>query len=261
MNSIDIQNIKNKIEQYADNSFLKQYLDKPFVAEDKILFLKTILEHAEVDEEKKETYILATMLMQMALDTHDLVSISRSSATNNHHNKKKQLNILVGDLFSGLFYELLANIKDVQVINILAGSVKEVNEHKMIIYHNEINSINHLLDELKQIESLLIKRVSEFVGVKQLDSIMENWFLMKRLVHEKNLYSKKQQSFIVSILSQHDTEHHVIRMIENMIPRIAYKLESYINELPTNQFEGIKTSLINELKKLSLEREIILEEG
>jgi heptaprenyl diphosphate synthase len=253
--------IINKLNEYANHPFLNKYFELPIISEDKVLFLQGILSQTKLDEEKKEKYVIATMLIQIALDAHELVS-------NDYHDimqiskekRQRQLSILVGDLYSGLFYKILSQVKDIQMINTLASAIKEVNERKMVLYHNDITSINHLFEDVKKIESLLIEKVSGFLNISAFDHIFPNWLLIKRLMKELKSYQKENDSYIIKLLLTRMEEQEILRLLENMISRTAHILENYIMELP-NHLSLWKDILLDDLKQQFVRQEILLEEG
>ena len=68
------------------------------------LFLFQLMDHLELSYSEMQNYALSTMLIQIALDTHE--HISNESV----EEKNRQLTVLAGDYFSGLYYKLLADI-------------------------------------------------------------------------------------------------------------------------------------------------------
>jgi heptaprenyl diphosphate synthase len=261
VNSNFTQEILNKLYDHSNHPFLNKYFDLPNISEDKIIFLQAILDQTKLTNEKKETYILATMLVQSALDTHDLVSNESDNHTPiNKAKRQKQLNILVGDLYSGHFYETLSISNDLPMIQVLSRSIKEINERKMTLYLNDIHSLYDLMEELKKVESLLIEDIANYFEVTVLANILPNWLLMKRLIREQKLYSRNNYSYIVNLLSKQNQEYHSVRMMENMVSRIAHTLEILIKDLP-NDYSELKKLLLDDLIEISYSKEILLEEG
>ncbi|GAA0481132.1 hypothetical protein GCM10008986_02220 [Salinibacillus aidingensis] len=253
-----IQKIKDHIIQFADEKFgdIKR---EPVLSEDKILFLDTILDYSDnLARKEKEQIIQAIMYVQTALDIHDFVSIH--SYKHDQINQQKQMNVLVGDLLSGKFYHNLSRVEYIDLIEVIAGAIRTINERKMMIYHSDIHSIEHLIEEMKEVESAIVIHVAEYFKMTEHHDVIKNWLLMKRLFLELKTYAQEQKSAVITLLSQSNNEDDVIRMVENMIPGIMIRLESLIQSLPLHLNE-LRMFLMNELKRISQKQGILLEEG
>src|SRR5699024_2430566 len=97
-----------------------------------------------------------------------------------------QLTVLAGDYYSGLYYFLLSEIDDFELIHVLATAIKEINEQKMNLYYRERLSPEEFIYIIKQIETLLFTHVSDHIGTEPLDRTIAEWFAINKLTIEKN---------------------------------------------------------------------------
>ena len=166
------------IEKDVFHPYLRQFIIPPDIDEDKILILISILDTLDLPSHDKDTFILAIMLMQVALDTHDLVTNDTKYESGM---KVRQLTVLAGDYYSGLYYKHLAKIGNISIIRMLSEGVKDVNEHKVIVYHQEPNDIVTLMKSIKIIEFSLIGKLTEYFQVTEWNELISEYLLIKRL--------------------------------------------------------------------------------
>ncbi len=140
------------------------------------------MERLELSYNEIENYAMTTMLVQIALDTHEHVS----NVTIDE--KNRQLTVLAGDYYSGLYYKLLAETEDNLMIKELSKGIKEVNEHKISVFRKESLGIDELMTSIKRIESSLITRFSKYFKMDLWNEIIANLFFMKRLSREENQF-------------------------------------------------------------------------
>ena len=112
--------LKESIKSKAYHPYLQTILDEPKIDEDKLLLLAGLFNELEKSSEESHTDMLSTMMVQVALDTHELVTISSKEVESGDELKNRQLNVLAGDYFSGLYYQLLAASGNVILIKILS---------------------------------------------------------------------------------------------------------------------------------------------
>lgn len=184
--NIDIAYFKKRIEQKTNHTYLHKYIEKPTIDEEKLLILISIMDGAILSTEQKERYIITTMLVQLALDTHDKVSVDDILDTRTKSQIPNQLTVLAGDYYSGLYYFLLSEIDDFELIHVLATAIKEINEQKMNLYYRERLSPEEFIYIIKQIETLLFTHVSDHIGTEPLDGTIAEWFAINKLTIEKN---------------------------------------------------------------------------
>src|SRR5699024_12275108 len=119
------------------------------------------MDGAILSTEQKERYIITTMLVQLALDTHDKVSVDDILETRTKSQIPNQLTVLAGDYYSGLYYFLLSEIDDFELIHVLATALKEINEQQMNLYYTERLSSEEFIYIIKSIETLISTHVTD----------------------------------------------------------------------------------------------------
>lgn len=80
-----------------------------------------------------ELFALVTSLVQVGLDTHDLVPPTNADKGKSAA-RSRQLKVLAGDYFSSRYYHLLSQAGKIDVVAQLAGAICEVNRLKMNLY-------------------------------------------------------------------------------------------------------------------------------
>ena len=78
----NIRELKHLIETKAYHPYLQKYTEKPVVDEDKLLLLWGLFNELEISSDERNHYMLSTMLVQIALDTHEKVSNTNVSIEN-----------------------------------------------------------------------------------------------------------------------------------------------------------------------------------
>ncbi|WP_373892656.1 heptaprenyl diphosphate synthase component 1 [Virgibacillus sp. CBA3643] len=230
--STEIRHLKALVEDNIQHAYLKKYMQKPVIDEEKLTILAAIINNTALSTKQKERYIVATMLVQIALDTHELVP--KTGDPEESEELPKQLSVLAGDYFSGLYYLLLSEIDDFDLIHHLASAIKEINEYKMKLYYNEANSLNAYIDIVKDIESTLILHIADFVDDSSLNSVIGKWLVTSELIKERNLYSNGLSPLVNNWLNHAITSTHasVLNTIDTIIQRNLKQIEHSLLKLP-----------------------------
>jgi heptaprenyl diphosphate synthase len=182
-----VSEVKALIEQKVLHPYLLQHIEVPVIDEDKLLLLVSRMEGLGLSHNEQMNYALTAMLVQIALDTHEHVTNKKVS----FDLKERQLTVLAGDYYSGLYYKHLAESDDILMIRALANGIKEVNENKILFYQKDFPSMDHLLTSVMNIEASLLARFSDYFGGSPWKPFAEGFLLLKRLLTERKLYSEK----------------------------------------------------------------------
>ncbi|MFZ3588646.1 heptaprenyl diphosphate synthase component 1 [Bacillus sp. DJP31] len=244
-----------KIHEYIHHPYLKKFIKSPKVDEDKLFLLVAMCNDIEMNEEKKDSYIITTMLVQVALDTHEEVSISNT--LQDSEQKEQQLKVLAGDYYSGLYYSLLAEIEDINMIQILATSIKRINEHKIRVYRKDSSYNDSLVDSVRIIESELFRNVANAFQLSFWKEIIPELLVLKRLYFEKLIYERTGSSVIIQYLlkesdeecikysqSKLEMEKQVLTNFEQVIVNTRERVHSIISNT------SIHSSILNSLQSM-----------
>ncbi|GGM22835.1 hypothetical protein GCM10011351_05870 [Paraliobacillus quinghaiensis] len=263
MSGLTIKGIQEELENILQHSYLKKSIPKPVIDKDKLLILYTLVKNTSYSNLKKKNYIITTMLVQIALDTHDLVTENTKDESESIK-ENRQLTVLAGDYYSGLYYYMLAKLDDISMIHTLASAIKEINELKMEIYYDTYESVTAFIEALKKLESKLITRVAEHFNRSSIDEFAQNWLLTKRLIHEKGLFISNQQAPLFDLLTDgpaHNIKYNqVIPTVESIIGNHLLILDELAQVLPTH-YQLLKNYVQNFYADSVNQTRIVMEEG
>lgn len=195
---IKLADVKEQIEEKVRHPYLLKFIESPFIDEDKLLLLISILDQTKLSNHKKINYAITTMLIQIALDTHELVTNEKLDAA---PFKSRQLTVLAGVYYSGLYYKILAGIDDVFMVRHLATGIKEVNEHKITVYQKSADTVDRLMSSLKKIESALFEKICGIQNDHNWAEFISNLLFIKRLAQEQELFQQGMPSVVFDALS------------------------------------------------------------
>ncbi|MDX8364849.1 heptaprenyl diphosphate synthase component 1 [Cytobacillus sp. IB215665] len=183
---------KEDITDRIHYPFLFKHIHTPVIDEDKMLLLYSVLQELELSNETVSEYMIAIMLVQISLDTHD--TVTNVEENNSGQLTERQLTILAGDYYSGLYYKILSQAGDISLISTVASAIKMINEHKIKLYENKLDSLEELMNSLKVVESSLFQNVSEFFGKPFWKEISAHFLLFKRLLIERKKFLNNEHS-------------------------------------------------------------------
>lgn len=121
-------------KKYVDYDMIQQHTEMPAFPDSRTRLLFNFLKrNARNHGSSEELYALVTSLVQMGLDTHDLIDTS-TGVRSEEDMRSRQLKVLAGDYFSSRFYQLLSLAGHIHVVSSLSEGVCEVNAGKMRLY-------------------------------------------------------------------------------------------------------------------------------
>jgi heptaprenyl diphosphate synthase len=238
-----LSEVKGRIEQKVLHPYLMKFIKTPYIDEDKLLLLIAIMDQLELSDKQRKNYALATMLVQIALDTHEQITNEKINGI--PELTSRQLTVLAGDYYSGLYYKLLADSEDIFMINVLAGGIKEVNEHKISVFQQEFDGIEKLMASIKTIESSLITKIIDYFQVNVWHEIVSNLLLVKRLLREKKRYSQTGCSQLFETMKK-----IIFAKSDSKMKDLSSEQQNYLLVICDRYIEFSKTIIENSIQNL-----------
>ncbi|THE15082.1 hypothetical protein E1I69_01845 [Bacillus timonensis] len=260
-----VADLKERIEDKTRHSYLQRYMEKPRIDEDKLLLLYSICEDLLLPKEQLINYIVTTMLVQQALDTHETVPNRLNYS--DERMRGQQLAVLAGDYFSGLYYYLLAQATDITFIRILAEGIKEVNEAKIYYYQMDHEQIDKLFSCVTAVETAVFGKIVKTFQINKWEQLVQNFLLLKRLLLEREQYIECGNSILFKTLQKIvsreklDQKTEVMYEYNKHLSLVSKKLEHSLEDNP--KLNKMLRNRINELllKSTTLSLNKIVEEG
>ncbi len=120
--------------KYMSHDMITLHTELPEYPEGRIALLYAVLGQQPAAATQKELLAVVTSLVQMGLDTHDMVDNAAAPAKGMLAMRAQQLKVLAGDFFSSRFYNLLAQAGQIEMIRLLSEAVCSINQAKMSLY-------------------------------------------------------------------------------------------------------------------------------
>lgn len=185
----------------TEHPYVERFIQKPFIDSDKLFVLHHLYEKSSVKDDLKQPYIVSIMLVQMALDTHETIPSEFSTPM---QETTKQITVLAGDFYSGLYYYLLADLEDISMIRTLAHAIEQINEAKMKLYKNDCVSFDSFVQTIEKIETFLLEAVVHEIGMDtEMFSIIKQFLTLRRLMTENEKWMNGQVSYIEQFARQY----------------------------------------------------------
>ncbi|ASR47081.1 heptaprenyl diphosphate synthase component 1 [Paenibacillus kribbensis] len=151
--------------KYVEYDMIQQHTEMPAFPDSRTRLLFVFLNRnmQELHASEDELYALVTSLLQMGLDTHDMID-TLSGIRSPEEMRSRQLKVLAGDYFSSRFYQLLALAGRIATISKLSDAVCEVNAGKMSLYwgmkHFRLDAAQYLSQMLRLKKELFLSLTS-----------------------------------------------------------------------------------------------------
>ena len=225
------QEIMNKLEQKIYHQFLTSMIGTPKIDTDKLTALLILLESQNLTKDEIEQYAITVMLIQIALDTHDLVKNDDEFMPT----QERQLTVLAGDYYSGLYYKNLSDLSNIKLVQLLASGIKIVNENKILVYKQEVKTFDQYMASIKNIETAIYEKMAAYFEDEKWIKIITDLLFFKRLTSDKEA--------ILNYIVQYDLKlsNGKKATLSNHYEYCHEQLNDYIRELNENLQKSIES--------------------
>ena len=252
-----IASIKSVIKEKSFHSYFRKHLGPINLDDDRILMLSIAMSEIELTQTEREAYITTAMLVQLALDTHEEVADPNASL------KELQLKVLAGDYYSGLYYNHLANLNNIDLIRSFATAIKTVNENKISIYEAEGDTVDSFINSYKIVEFAVMEQLLLHFDAATYIDLFSEFLYLKKLISETeklntdnpSIFYKGMKKYSLTIevtsseLKPSNEESEELRLIgKRYMEESDNRLEKYLRDLPL--LPPLLRSRINEVRAI-----------
>ncbi|MCM3784019.1 heptaprenyl diphosphate synthase component 1 [Neobacillus mesonae] len=182
--------IPNLAKKYTNYDMIQRHTEIPNFPDGRVRLLHFFLNHGQVrSAEHSELYSLVTALVQMGLDTHEMIDVHEEDLKEEDM-RSRQLKVLGGDYFSARFYQLLAAAGQVSVVASLSQGICILNERKMGLYNRmkkQLVTAEEYMRESVQLKKQLFLSFQSMIAEEkqiQFDQLLSSISLMDTIIEE-----------------------------------------------------------------------------
>lgn len=234
----EMKRLKKILENKMEHTFLWEKIEKPEIDEDKLFILSKIVpKNPPQSRENRDVYIVTTMLVQTALDSHELVNDDAPDETN-EEKLTRQLHVLAGDYYSGLYYYLLSEMEDIAFIHTLAVAIKQINELKMKLYYHEYENFDEFIHLKVAIESLLFEKAAAYFNQPGFADSFQQWLYVRTIIRDKKRILNDE--ILLNGVMDAKTKSAYLTAedkLRSLIHREWFVFQNKLNELPHSILE------------------------
>lgn len=196
-----VANMKEQLHVELSHPYVKKYIHHPCIDENRLLYMCSFLDTLSMEEEKKNSSVLSVMLVQTALDTHDLVSTQNVSG-NEGKLHERQLVVLAGDYYSGLYYYYLAQSSQLNLMKVIASAIKEINIAKIHIYNNRSTNPHDVMNSFLAAESSFVRCLCDYFEREEWKELLKHAAYLNGILKQLKSLQHKEPTLLLNYCKQ-----------------------------------------------------------
>lgn len=191
--------ISQLTKRYVEHDMIQAHIELPAFPNARVELMFSFLSRSELTTAHSELFALVTSLVQVGLDTHDMIELE-AGPYNDRNLRSRQLKVLAGDYFSSRFYNLLAQAGQIDGIRSLSEAVCNINQLKMTML-DKMRRWEMTTEEYVQTSICLKKMLFQSFNNQMDPEEVSTWeqlldFVTKlEVMEQEQQHAKKYESF------------------------------------------------------------------
>ena len=174
---------------------LEKYTEGPSVERERLFFLLLPFLDGKYWSADIEQTAKTVSIVYAALHAHDQVKEDIMAS------KKQQLTVLAGDFYSGIYYQMLSNMDNIEMIRRLATAIIRVSERKASFYDDVLRPIEVVDEQIQVNEIELIEAFYRYYGYEEYTKLAKAMMSYLRYAEELSCLQESGQSRILKVLN------------------------------------------------------------
>ncbi|MFC4617811.1 heptaprenyl diphosphate synthase component 1 [Camelliibacillus cellulosilyticus] len=227
--SKEISDIISNIDEKTRHPYLDRFVRKPEPDKDKIAVLLSLFKANGLYKNVCD-YITAIMIVQMALDMHDKVTVEPVRGSDV---RSRQLIVLAGDYYSSQYYRILSKLGDIPMIRLTADAIRQINEQKNNLLKGEWEWAR-LFEQIKSIETALLTKMANILGLSHWSDFIVAYFSYKRILKEKqSLINGKVSTFFQPLFAKKaESRKSFLQLCDRWLTELRMEIEADLGKHP-----------------------------
>ncbi|WP_180316673.1 heptaprenyl diphosphate synthase component 1 [Shouchella shacheensis] len=245
--------LKERFSSLVHHEYLHTYIDDTCPDEEELWLTYSIfLKGTSI--ERASAITLAAGFVHAGLDIHARVSLHNSE--DDASRKKRQLNVLAGDFYSALYYQSLASVNAVDMIELYGSTIQEIHEQKMSVYVSEQRPFAEALEIARGIDAMLVQNIAATLGQWEYNELLADFFLFKRMVEEEKQWREGTHFPLVEVVLTEGDEDRAWRVWQMAKGKLIEVLERHADAYPE-----LAPTINSSIGRRKTEAKLTLEEG
>ncbi|HSI65850.1 MAG TPA: heptaprenyl diphosphate synthase component 1 [Planococcus sp. (in: firmicutes)] len=190
-----ILTFENDVRNAVKQRTLEKFMGGPSIERARLFFLLLPLFDNKQWSGEIEVSAKTVSIVYAALNAHDKIKEEPSIS------KKQQLTVLAGDFYSGIYYQMLTNLKNLKLTSGLARSITRVSEEKTSFHDTSLRSVLDVEDAIQIIESDLLVTFYEYYGFTEYRALAETVLKYNRYYEELQFLKANEPTQVLRLLS------------------------------------------------------------